>query len=317
MEQIAKPACPPGKALVKVMYAGICGSDLHILRKGMFITNTPVTMGHEFSGVVEDIGEGLTEEWRGLHVVGDPRVSCGKCRWCNQDDFNLCPDLGFIGEVAPGCFADYIVADPRKLLIVPPSLDLRLAALAEPLAVALHILHQIDSTVIGSLGIVGAGPIGLLTLIAAKALSDLEVTVVDISPVRLQAARNAGADKILVDIPGKLSESVDVVVEAAGKEAALRGALKWIKPKGSLVMAGLYEETISIDPNDILTKELVLSGINAYKTVELKDAITLLARGTVDVSMLISHILPLESAVKAFSFLTAARLDAVKVLLAP
>jgi len=315
IENVERPECGPGEVLVKVAYAGICGSDLHVYRKGMFVASVPVTMGHEFSGVVAEVGSNVSGVRPGDHVVGDPRVPCGSCQWCRQEAFNLCPDLGFIGEVSPGCFAEYVVMSPSRLLKVPPVLDLRAAALAEPLAVAVRILRKGGFTPDTTLGIIGAGPIGLLALILAKTVPVGQVTVIDISPPRLELAGELGADKVLATFPKKCSEGVDVVIEAAGTKAALEGALKWLKPQGKLILAGLYEEKVNVDYNEVIAKEVGLVGSNAYDTADLKKAIELLVDQRVCVDPVISHIFPLKSACEAFSM--ADQRSASKILFAP
>lgn len=316
-EDIPKPVCAPGNVLIKVTYAGICGSDLHIYRKGMFVTYLRETMGHEFSGVVESIGEGVQGLEPGDHVVGDPRVTCGKCRWCRQGAFNLCPELGFIGEVSPGCFAEYIEMNVKKILKVPPEINLRRAALVEPVAVALHAVDQGKITEKDSLGIVGAGPVGLLTIAVAKALRVKEITVLDISPARLELARRLGADKVITAFPEECSGAIDVAVDAVGKEITLNGILNWLNPKGRLVMVGLYEEKANFDPNSVVTKELDLIGVNAYETTHLERAIDFLIDCSPDIEQVITHVLPLESAGEAFSLLNSAGTGAAKILLAP
>ena len=317
VENIPKPACGPKEALVKVKNAGICGSDLHIFRKGMFVTSTPITMGHEFSGVVEAIGNEVSEVSPGDHVSGDPRVSCNKCRWCQEGFHNLCPELGFIGEVSSGCFAEYIVMDARKLLKVPVILNLRDAALIEPLAVALHTIQKANLSRNEVVGIVGAGPIGLLTLLVAQAFGVKCVKVMDVSSIRLKMAKILGAHEVMSTFPTNTSNRVDVVIEAAGCKSTLNGSFKWLKPEGRLVMVGLYENNIQIDPNDIVCKELKLVGINAYNTKDLKKAVELLSNNYVEVGPIITHILPLSEAVKGFELLTASDKKAIKVLLCP
>lgn len=316
VENIPKPECGPGQALIKVACAGICGSDLHVFRKGMFVTSIPETMGHEFSGVVEQIGAGVTEVRPGDHVVGDPRVSCGACQWCGEGAYNLCPGLGFIGEVAPGCFAEYLVLDEKKLIKVPDSVDLCRAALVEPLAVALHIAGRGGFSGAKHLGVIGAGPIGLLTVIVAKAMSVQQVTVVDISPDRLELASRLGA-AVLNSFPAGECDMPDTVVEAVGVESTLAGALKWLQPQGRLVIAGLYEDKIMIDPNGIVVKELDLAGVDAYETGDLQRAVELLAGGMPEVDHVISHVLPLKSTAAAFDMLTSADKKACKILLVP
>jgi 2-desacetyl-2-hydroxyethyl bacteriochlorophyllide A dehydrogenase len=301
---------------VKVAYAGICGSDLHIYRKGMFVKYAQEIMGHEFAGAIEEVGLGVTGFKQGDKVAGDPRVGCGGCTWCLQGDYNLCPDLGFIGEVSPGCFAEYILMDPRKLLQLPPEIDLRRAALVEPLAVAMHIIGQGSFTKETSLAIIGAGPIGLLTVLAAKAARIGRIAVLDISQSRLDMAKKLGADKVFTAFPDDPAEAVDAAVDAVGKEQTLNGALNWLKPGGRLVMAGIYEERAQIDPNFIVTKELSLVGVDAYGTADLKRSVAFLANCSSEIEQVISHVLPFSSAAQGFELLTTPGANCSKILLA-
>lgn len=316
VEDMPRPFCGPGEALVRVAYAGICGSDLHVFRKGMFVTSVPVTMGHEFSGVVEEVGAGVTELKAGDHIAGDPRVTCGSCPCCLEGSHNLCPDLGFIGEVSPGCFAEYLVMSADRLLKVPKNVDLKTAALVEPLAVALHIARTGGFTGKDDVGIIGAGPIGLLTLLAARAMGVRRVSLVDISETRLRLAQKLGAHSTFKKMPEDSAGSMDTVVEAVGQEATLAGAVKWLKPRGRLVLAGLYEEKVLFDPNDLVMKEMRVSGINAYGTAELERAVELLATGGLAVDAVVSHVLPLEKAASAFSLFNSPDKTCSKILLA-
>ncbi len=318
VEETPKPQCSSGEVLIKVAYAGICGSDLHIVRKGMFITNIPEIMGHEFSGVVEEVGPGVTGVSPGEQVVGDPRVSCGSCPWCLEGRYNLCPQLGFIGEVAPGCFAQYIVMKADRLIKVPKSIDLKTAALVEPLAVAMHIATTGSFSAGDRIGIIGAGPIGLLTLMVAKAMNVEHVTVVDISEARLDIARKLGADSALKTIPSDPGDGVDAIVEAVGLEVTLKGSLDWLKPAGRLVMAGIYEQEVLLDPNPIIAKEIKAAGIHAYGTKNLLQAVNMLSEGKLkDIDVVISHVLPLKETPAAFEQLMSMGNTASKILLNP
>lgn len=315
VENILNPICNPKEALVKVKYAGICGSDLHIFRKGMFIKFTPITMGHEFSGVVEAIGSEVSELSPGDHVIGDPRVSCNNCKWCQAGSYNLCPELGFIGEVLPGCFAEYVVIDSKKLFKIPSSINLKEAALVEPLAVALHIIQSSNLSRSDAIGIVGAGTIGLLTLLVVQKFYTKNVTMIDISSIRLEKAKILGARKIMQKFPINFSERVDVVIETAGCEETLNNSFRWLNPQGKLMMCGLYENDIQIDPNNIIYKELKLIGKNAYDTEDIEKAIELLSNKYIKVGSIITDILPLSEAVKGFELLTSSEKKSIKVLL--
>jgi threonine dehydrogenase-like Zn-dependent dehydrogenase len=214
----------------------------------MFVTFVPVTMGHEFSGVVAEVGADVSGFAPGDAVVGDPRVSCGNCEWCRQGQGNRCPELGFIGEVSQGCFAEYLLMRPEYLLKIPKAIAVQNAALVEPLAFALRVVERAGLTPQVRLGIVGAGPIGLLTVLAARTAGVNQVAVVDLSPERRQLAKRIGANLVMESIPDDSASQVDVLIEAVGVEKTLQGSAKWLKPGGRLVMAGLYEEQICFDP---------------------------------------------------------------------
>jgi 2-desacetyl-2-hydroxyethyl bacteriochlorophyllide A dehydrogenase len=281
----------------------------------MFVTFTPVTMGHEFSGVVAEVGADVSHLAPGDAVVGDPRVSCGNCEWCRQGQGNICLELGFIGEVSPGCFAQYLLMKPEYLLKIPKTISLQDAALVEPLAVALHIAKIAQLMPQTRLGIVGAGPIGLLTLLTVRAQGVNQVAVVDLSPERRELAKKLGAALVMESIPDDAASQVDEVIEAVGVEKTLQGSAKWLKPGGRLVMSGLYEDQIRFDPNDIVVKELQVVGASAYETRDLHKAIDHLAGDFIDVGPVVSHILPLASAAEAFTMLAGANKSAAKILL--
>lgn len=315
VENIPDLTYSPKEALVKVKYAGICGSDLHIFRRGMFVKSTPITMGHEFSGVVEAVGNEVSKLLPGDHVIGDPRVSCNNCKWCHTGSYNLCPELGFIGEVSPGCFAEYIVMDSKKLFKIPSSINLEEAALVEPLAVALHIVQNFNLSHSDAIGIVGAGPIGLLALLVVQRFYSKNVTMIDVSSMRLEKAKILGARKIMQKFPINSSEKVDVVIETAGREETLNNSFGWLNPQGKLMMCGLYENSIQMDPNNIIYKELKLNGMNAYDTKDIRKAIELLSDKCIKIGSIITDILPLSEAVKGFELLTASEKKSIKVLL--
>ncbi|MEW5783902.1 MAG: alcohol dehydrogenase catalytic domain-containing protein [Bacillota bacterium] len=318
VDEVAQPVPGPEEVLIRVAYGGICGSDLHIYRKGMFVKNLPETMGHEFIGFVEQPGEAARGIKAGDTVSGDPRVSCGSCSWCKSGCHNLCPDLSFIGEIAPGCFAEYITMHQSKLIRIPPHVDLRQGALVEPLAVALYLLEKSQLDGNKTLGIIGAGPIGLLSAAAAKELyGSPRITVVDLNEKRLKTARLLGVNEILPVMPRQQAEQADVVIEAVGAEETFRGALGWLKPQGRLIMVGLFESQAFIDLNEILYKEINITGVNAYKRKHLEQAVDFLANRKVDLTPVISHIISLNQAESAFSMLAAGNSDAVKVLLKP
>lgn len=295
-EDVPRPVVGPDDALVRVAYAGICGSDLHVYAKGMFGIVPPMTMGHEFSGVVEEVGDSVRSLQVGDHVVGDPRLGCERCEWCERGEYHLCAELAFVGEAMPGSYAEYVVLPERRLVPVPESLDLRLAALVEPMAVAMHALDLVARPGQQAAGIVGAGPIGLLTLTVARAHSDWRVSVADKLASRRELASVLGAHEVFDDIDAAGERWADVVFEAAGKPATLAGGLRWLRPGGRMALIGIYEDPVTLDPTEIVVKEARLVGVSAYGRQDLADAVTMLERLGQSALPVISDVLPLEKA---------------------
>jgi 2-desacetyl-2-hydroxyethyl bacteriochlorophyllide A dehydrogenase len=256
----------------------------------------PMTMGHEFSGVVEVVGDSVESLRPGDHVVGDPRIGCGHCEWCDRSAYHLCADLAFVGEARPGSYADYIVLPEAHLVSIPKSLDLRLAALVEPMAVAVHAVSLVAGPRQTRAGIIGAGPIGLLTLVAAQSLTTWRISVADRIAARRDRASQVGAAEVMEDLDDAGERWADVVFEAAGKQAALVGGLHWLRPEGSMAMIGIYEDPITLDATEAVVKEARLVGVSAYGREDLVEAAALLEKEAAAASQVVSDVIPLERA---------------------
>ena len=296
IEDVARPDVGPDDVLVRVAYAGICGSDLHVYAKGMFGIVPPMTMGHEFSGVVEAVGDAVDRLHPGDHVVGDPRLGCERCEWCHRGECHLCAELAFVGEAIPGGYAEYIVLPERRLVPVPASLDLQLAALVEPMAVAVHAVNAVAQPGQRSAGIIGAGPIGLLTLIVALATSEWHVRVAERVASRRGLASALGAHEVFEDTDAAGERWADVVFEAAGRPSTLTGGVRWLRPGGRMALIGIYEDPVTFDPTDVVVKEGQLVGVSAYGRHDLVDAVVLLEDHAAAARRVISEVLPLEQA---------------------
>ena len=331
-EEIDKPVPPEGEVLVRVLYAGICGSDLHIYNKGMFIQNVPETMGHEFCGVVEeaDSESGFSA---GDLVIANPMVPCGVCDSCRRGSYNTCEALGFIGEVRQGCFAKYISLPPDRLIPVPgrtetggngadtdsspaascgTDMDLRQLALAEPLAVAVNVCERGALSPEDSLAVIGAGPIGLLTAALARNVYGVkDITVVNRSETRRKIAEKFGV-KALPSIPEQ--QRFDKIVEAAGNPVTLNMALQSVRAGGLVLAVSVFEEDCVIDANLIVGAQLSLIGCNCYGRKELETAVDLIASRRVDLSPVITDVVSLDDGKAAFEKLSSREKRAAKIL---
>jgi len=290
------PTAGPGEVLVEVGWCGICGSDIHLMLEGW---GKPGTVeGHEWSGVVAAVGDGVTDWNVGDRVVGGPSPRCGHCRRCLEGKPSQCQNRrGSITDAFDGAFARYVRAGAGSLLAVPDGLSLRQAALAEPLAVALHGITRSKAAPGDSVMVFGAGPIGALSVAALVALGIGPVTVVEPQAGRQRLARDLGAVAVLDPSeletyppwePERLSPSaVDVVLECSGKKAAMEAGFYQLGRGGQLVLVGAGMEAPRFDPNRMILNELAVCGSFVYDAGGTERALDLLARGAVPADRLL------------------------------
>ena len=315
-EEIPKPSCQANEALIKISYAGICGSDLHIYNKGMFIQNIPETMGHEFVGVIEEIGSEVNGFSVGDTVIANPMVPCMQCASCQQGSYNTCEALGFIGEVRQGCFTEYIAMPQDTLIRVPDGADLQKVALAEPLAVALNICKRANFQPGDRVALLGVGPIGLLTILAAKNLYGVkDITAVDLSEVRLNLAKQVGAAATYQKLPEDLRFSK--VIDAAGQPVTFNMAVHHVEANGFIYVVSIFEKDFVFDINALVSLQATLVGCNVYTRENLEEAVRAIADGSVDVGPLISRIFDVTQCKEAFALLNSQDKSVAKILFHP
>lgn len=311
-EEIEKPVCGDDEVLIRIAYAGICGSDLHIYNKEMFIQNIPETMGHEFSGTVIETGKNVAAVKKGDLVTANPMVTCGECIACRTGKFGSCEALGFIGEVRQGCYAEYIALPEKDIVVAPAGTDLKKLAMAEPLAVALNICEQAKLQPDDKMLVVGPGPIGLLTIMAAKAVYGVkDITALGRSRARLEKAEELGA-KICTELDA--DEYFDVTVEAAGNRKGFGTAVAHVLPGGRVYVVSIFEDEFIFDINEIVAKQISLTGCNVYEKRHIEEAAQFIAEGRVEVERIISDTFRLEECQEAFSALCTKDKKAIKIL---
>ncbi|MHB8439858.1 MAG: zinc-dependent alcohol dehydrogenase [Acidimicrobiales bacterium] len=298
VEQLPVPTPGPGQVLVEVAYCGICGSDLHLLVEGWGEPGT--VAGHEFSGSIVQVGGGVTTWKPGDVVVGGPPPRCGRCRRCRQRLPSQCETRSAIDSAhLGGAFARYVVLDTAALVRIPPNLTPRVAALAEPLAVALHGITRASLEADDRVMVFGTGPIGALAVAALVASQAHHVVAVEPNPARRELARRLGADEVLHPDelqsfpawePERLAEaSVDAVIECSGKRAAMEMGLHQLRRGGRLVLVGTGMEQPTFDPNRMLLNELEVRGAFVYDEDGFDRALALLASGALATDVLIER----------------------------
>ncbi|MFI8242033.1 L-idonate 5-dehydrogenase [Streptomyces sp. NPDC085866] len=322
--ELPDPEPGPGQALVAVRYGGVCGSDLHYWRHGGvgdFRLREPMVLGHEVVGTVVSYGSGATGPAPGTAVAVNPATPCGRCPECGAGRANVCRDTRYLGSAArfphvQGGFAGQVVVPAGQLRPLPDGLGLRRAALAEPLAVALHAVRRAGDVSGRHVLVTGAGPIGCLVVAAAKAAGAARVTATDLLPEALGYAALAGADTLVrADDPDDTGwpAEADVAVEASGVAAGLDTCLRLVRRGGVVVQLGMLPPGRCPFPGNLLvSREIELRGAFRFDT-EFDEALRLLAAGG-EFDGLISAVVPVRQAEAAFD-LAADRSRSCKVLL--
>jgi 2-desacetyl-2-hydroxyethyl bacteriochlorophyllide A dehydrogenase len=299
VREVDVPTPAGGEALVKIDYCGICGTDLHSVLDGWAPPGT--IPGHEWSGRVVEVGPGVTAVAVGDLVVGGP-PSCGHCEWCLNGHRSLCvaDPVRRGGNPHKGAFAEFYLATADALYVVPAGLPARTAALAEPLAVALHGLTlaalPADPAALRVL-VTGAGPLGLLVVAALAERGVGDITVSEPAAARRTQALAAGATRAVspVDLPELpqlptqvAADGFDRCIETSGRAEAISVGLSLLRPTGRLVLVGTNAMSVTVDPLRILLNELVVTGAYCYDDHGIGAALELLATGRLPVDQLVA-----------------------------
>jgi len=327
VEERPVPLPGPDQLVVRVHHCGICGSDIHQLRDGWGFKPGAVA-GHEWSGTIAAVGE-LVDGWAvGERVVGASSPKCGKCRRCREGKPSQCEQrTSAITDHADGAFAEFILVRAVGVLRLPDGLSARHAALAEPLAVALHGITRSGTVPGDRVMVMGAGPIGALTVAALRAQGFTDITVVEPSEGRQALARDLGASEVIHPSeletfpswePEKLSSrAVHVVLECSGHKAAIEAGFHQLLRGGMLVMVGAGIEHPTFDPNRMILNELSVCGSFVYDLGGFEHALELLASPTFPSDRLIhADDVPLNGVADALEALATGRI-AGKVMVVP
>jgi L-iditol 2-dehydrogenase len=313
---IDRPTPGPGEALVQVKATGVCASDVHYYREGRIgdaVVTEPIIMGHEFAGVVAELGPGVTGLNVGDPVAVEPAIPCGDCELCRAGEINICLSIKFCGTPPhDGSLREYIAWPAENCVPVPASWTMGEVAMLEPLAVGVYGVEMAEPVKGKSVAILGSGAIGLSILQAAKASGCGTVIVTDLIPERLEIARKLGADVVLnanaPDIVKQVvgdSMGMDIVFEAAGENDAVRQGTEIVRPGGLLVVGGIpQEDEMCVTASVIRRKGLTIKMIRRSRNT-LHRSIELVKQGKVDLAPLVSHTFPVERVVDAFELAMA------------
>jgi len=322
---------------IAVRSVGICGSDVHYWthgRIGDFVVHDPMVLGHESSGVVVQVGDGVTKLKPGDRVSIEPGVPCGRCTSCKVGRYNICKDVLFCATPpVHGSLRNYYNHAAAFCYKLPPNVSFDEAALLEPLSVALHACSRGGVKAGVTVLVAGAGPIGLVNLLVAKASGAARVIMTDLSAHRLSMAKELGADETVLVSTSESGEQLaerirnaireqgisdvdgaDVSIECSGAESSIQAAIRATKSGGCVVLVGMGKATCSIPVLEAGFREVDIRGVFRYANT-YPTALELVASGKIDVKPLITHRFTLQNAVEAFEVTRDLRDNAIKVII--
>ncbi|MCB0005413.1 MAG: zinc-dependent alcohol dehydrogenase family protein [Anaerolineales bacterium] len=303
---LAEPEIGPEDVLIQVRAAGICGTDIHILKGEYPFARFPMVPGHEFSGEVVAVGNAVTRFKPGDRVTADPNIPCNRCENCQRNEPNQCQNLAVIGVTRDGAFAEYVAA-PEAVTFPIGDMSFSDAALIEPLACVAWGLQRVQIQAGDRVLIFGAGPMGCLLAQAAAAAGAAQVDVTDVVPGRLAIIAELGVTHTMLadDLPQNAKafapQGYDLVIDATGVPAVIQQTMAYTRPRGKIWLFGVAPDraTVPFSPYEIFRKDLAIIGSFAVNRT-FPQAIMLLQNGKINLAPLVSHRLPIEEFARGF-----------------
>lgn len=302
VEERPLPELRADDVLIKVASVGVCGSDVHYYehgRIGDYVVTKPLILGHEASGTIVAVGSQVDPGRVGERVAIEPQRPCRKCDYCRSGQYNLCPKMEFYATPPiDGAFCEYVTIQDDFAYQVPDSISDHAAALIEPLSVGIAACRKGGLGVGDSVLIAGAGPIGLMTAQAARAFGAAAVVVADVNAARREMALRYGATSV-VDPLSESTEDLDahVFIDASGATPAILNGIRSVRRGGSVILVGSADE-IPLSVAEIAMREVIVTGTFRY-TGTWPLAISMLARGDVELDSLVTHVYGLDQVVEA------------------
>ena len=313
-----------GEVLVKIQKIGICGSDIHVYHGKHPFTKYPVTQGHEVSGEIEALGEGVTGFSLGQKVTIQPQVVCGECYPCRHGKYNLCESLKVMGFQTTGVASHYFAVDAKKVTLLPEDMSLDEGAMIEPLAVAVHAIRRAGDVAGQKIAVLGAGPIGILVAQAAKGLGAQSVLITDVSDVRLEKAKECGVDFCVNTKEKNFGEALleafgpdkaDVIYDCAGNNVTMGQAIQYARKGSTIILVAVFADMGNLDLAVLNDHELDLNTSMMYRNEDYVKAIELVDGKKVKLAPMISKHFPFREYLKAYEYIEANRETTMKVII--
>lgn len=315
LKDVPRPKPARDEVLVRITRVGICGTDVHIFNGHYAAENLPMVPGHEFTGVIAELGADVTGLSPDQPVVVDMNIGCGTCYWCRRNEVLNCPDMNQLGITMDGAFAEYIAVPARLVIPAPAETPAEVLALTEPLACVVRCARKAGITFGQSVVVLGAGPIGNLHVQLLRTIGAAPIIVADLSEDRVQMALEAGADVGVTD-PDALEQVVrdhtdgrgaDVVIESVGLPRLYEQATRLIRKGGHIAAFGITgpDDALALNILDTVLSENSIKGSVAGMGQDMHDALTLLTHGRIRTDLFTAASYPLADIQTAFDTLAA------------
>jgi Threonine dehydrogenase and related Zn-dependent dehydrogenases len=330
IQEMDVPVPGPDEALVRVKAVGLCGSDVHYYEHGKigpYVVTKPIILGHEAAGEVVAVGGEVRHLKPGQRVTIEPGVTCGRCEYCKSGRYNLCPDVRFLATPPyDGAFCEYIAIRADFLYPIPDSMSYEKAALIEPLSVGLHAVRRGELKPGETVIIMGMGPIGIMTLLAARAAGAGRVIGVDLERFRLERALEMGADAVInlreedgAEALNRLTggRKADLAVETAGNGRAAQSALQSVRRGGRVVLVGLpQEDATPFNIPYIVDNEIDVRGVFRYHNT-YPTGVAVMAAESLNLDPLVTDRMSLDETPLAFEKAIREKNSTLKIVIAP
>ena len=314
MEDVSEPQCGTNDVKIKVTHTGICGTDLHIYTWNEWAQRTldlPLITGHEFCGIVEEIGPGITHYKPGDHVSGEAHITCGYCRNCRAGKRHLCHKTIGVGIQRDGAFAEYLVIPESNVWPIHKDIPLEIAAFFDPYGNATHTALSFEMVAEDVL-ITGAGPIGIMAVSICNFVGARHVVITDVNDYRLDLAKKMGASRA-INVSRKrisdvfedlnMSNGFDVGLEMSGNPDAFKDMLENMYHGGKIALLGLLPKSTQINWDEIIFKGLHVKGIYGREMYETWYKMTQMLRSGLDISPVLTHKLPIDDFQEGFDIM--------------
>lgn len=326
-EEIEIPEISEEQVLIKIKACGICGSDVHYYnmgRIGPYEVKKQIILGHECSGQIIKVGSKVKNFKKGDRVAIEPGVPCGLCEHCRSGRYNLCKDVVFMATPPyHGAFTEYVAYHQNYIYKLPPNVSYEEGAMIEPLSVGVHAAMRSGAKMGDFALVLGAGPIGLMTIGALAARGVTQIIASDLEEYRLKLALKMGAteiinarkeriDKEIINLTG--GKGADLVFETAGSETTIKSTTDLVKRGGTVIWIGLGPDEVPIKVGDFVDKELEVKGVFRYAHV-FPIAIDLVARGKINIKPLITHVFKFDEIKEAFKVANKKQEKSIKIMI--